>query len=79
MVGGEWRMRVRVGAARRVGEQVAIFDQPLGNGEISSAPDGNVEIAFLAAGIYDPKSRYRYTIGLSRDELAALVRSSESD
>lgn len=66
-------MRVRVGAAKRPDVQVTIFDQPLDFDQILLGSDGEVEITFLASGMYDPKSRYRYTMKLSKDELMALT------
>ena len=49
-------MRVRVGAAKRHGKEVTIFDQPLDADQMVIGTDGGVEITFLAAGRYDQKS-----------------------
>jgi hypothetical protein len=67
-------MRVR-GAAKRHGEEVTIFDQPLDADHMVIGTDGGVEITFLAAGRYDQKSRYRYTVTFSRHEVSALTES----
>ncbi|WP_157014661.1 hypothetical protein [Mesorhizobium xinjiangense] len=66
-------MRIQVAPAKRLGVKTTIFNAPL---ELNSIANGNkeeVEFSFCAAGVYDPRSKYRYTVNLSRNELEALA------
>jgi hypothetical protein len=66
-------MLVKVGASKRNGVATTIFDQQIDISDIVPSSDGGVKISFVAQGVYDRRSRYRYSIVLSRDELVLLT------
>jgi len=70
--GAESFMRVCVSPAKRPGNERTILSEPLEQQEIVSDGD-EVCLSFCAAGMYDDKSQYRYTIEFSRSELMALL------
>ena len=63
-------MEVYVEPAKRAGRKKLIRKAPIAKNNIIRDDDA-VMLSFEAEGIYD-KSRYRYTIRLTRDSLATL-------
>ncbi|KAB2720385.1 hypothetical protein [Brucella intermedia] len=70
-------MLVKVGAARREWSNAAvIYDEPISEDHATTAPDGSLQITFVASGIYGrdrESSKYRYTVKLSPAELTILI------
>jgi hypothetical protein len=66
-------MHVDVGPARRSGNRTAIYDQPLKTGDCQLDGDGILTLTIDASGIKCAKSRYRYRIQLTPDEVRNLV------
>lgn len=71
-------MRVHVGPAKRPGNERTIFNQPLGQEEITSVGD-EICLSFCAMGIYDGQSQYRYTMKFSRKELLNILAADGPD
>lgn len=67
-------MHVDVGPARRPGSISSIFNEPLCSDDISSNNDGSVELSFDASGMHCDKSRYRYQLKLSREDIAKILQ-----
>lgn len=70
-------MQVKVGASQRNDETTTIYDQPISDFQILGYRDGDLEITFVAEGVYDRKSRYRYTVVMSDDELSILNQARQ--
>jgi hypothetical protein len=70
-------MLVTVGAAKRSGGDAStIYDGPLDPSQIVVTPDGGLEVTIIAESMYGGKSRYRYVVVLSPDDLDALNASA---
>lgn len=70
-------MKVVVAPARKPSSRRVISERPLDVDTTARNGDGSVHLTFFAKGIYNDKSTYEYTLVLSRDELAALVRAAD--
>ena len=70
-------MIIKVGAARREWADTAtIYDEALKESHAETTSDGELQISFIASGIYGrdrDSSQYRYTMILTQGELAILT------
>jgi hypothetical protein len=66
-------MQIQVGPARRLGITSTIFDQPLAAGDLNVDPGGNITLTVDASGMKDERSRYRYRISFTADDVKRLA------
>ena len=70
-------MRVKVGPARRLGDTKTIYDDQLSLAEVNAEKDGAIELSFDALGIRCDKSRYRYKLKLSREDISKIIDAAK--
>ena len=70
-------MKVKVGPARRPGNETVIYDEPLSLSDIAPETDGTIRLSFDALGIRCDKSRYRYQMKLSRDDISRIIDAAK--